>query len=344
MPKISVIVPVYGAEKYLERCVKSLTEQKFTDIEIILVDDKSPDKSPQLCDEYALQDNRIRVIHKTDNEGAGLARNSGLEIATGEYISFVDSDDYIEPELYEHCYHECVENNLDVCYFRYKRIDENGNSYTETIDTNIYELYSNNDCLKIMLGMMGGDPSSNNSLKMFPSVWSGLFNRETIKKSGVLFTSDRCGEDLLFTINLLPHTNKIKVLPNIYYNYFVNSNSLTSSYDDDRILRVRKLIKYIEQKIPNDDIYHKGFINYILTNFKAVIRFESQLKKSIFARRKRISEICNMDVLYPLYTFPIMKFNKFFDSIFVFCMKHHISLFFIFIYNVMYNKYGLKKQ
>ena len=343
MPKISVIVPIFKAEKYIERCVKSLTEQTFIDIEIILVDDKSPDKCPQICDEYALKDKRIHVIHKKNNEGAGLARNSGLEIATGTYISFVDSDDYIEPELYEHCYRECIDNNLDICYFRYKRIDEKGNSYTETIDTNIYELNSTKDCFKIMLGMMGGDPSSNNSLKIFPSVWSGLFNRETIKKSGVLFTSDRCGEDLLFTINLLPHTKKIKVLPDIYYNYFVNSNSLTSTYDDNRISRIVKLIKYIEQKIPNDDIYHNGFIKYILTNFKAVIRFESQVKTSIYARYKRISEICNIDVLKHLYSFPIMKFNKLFDRIFVFCMKHHISLFFIFIYNVLYNKYGLKK-
>lgn len=102
-PKVSVVVPIYNTEPYLERCMQSLLSQTLKDIEIILVDDGSPDCSPKMCDEYAQKDSRIKVIHKR-NAGLGYARNSGLEIATGEYVAFIDSDDYIAPNMYEKLY------------------------------------------------------------------------------------------------------------------------------------------------------------------------------------------------------------------------------------------------
>ena len=100
MPKISVIIPVYNVEKYLRECLDSVINQTLADIEIILVDDGSPDNCPQICDEYALKDNRIKVIHK-ENGGYGSAMNVGLEKATGEYIGIVEPDDYIDSKMYE---------------------------------------------------------------------------------------------------------------------------------------------------------------------------------------------------------------------------------------------------
>lgn len=100
MPKVSIIVPVYNVEKYLDRCMQSLLNQTLSDIEIIMVDDGSPDRCPQMCDEYAAKDRRVRVIHK-ENGGLGLARNTGLDAATGEYVAFVDSDDFTSVEAYE---------------------------------------------------------------------------------------------------------------------------------------------------------------------------------------------------------------------------------------------------
>ena len=99
MIKVSIIVPVYNVEKYIDRCMKSLMNQTLHEIEIILVDDGSPDSCPQMCDEYAKQDTRVKVIHK-ENAGLGYARNSGLEIATGEYVAFVDSDDYVDTQMF----------------------------------------------------------------------------------------------------------------------------------------------------------------------------------------------------------------------------------------------------
>ena len=99
-PKVSVIVPIYNVEKYLDRCVTSIVNQTLHDIEIILVDDGSPDNCPQMCDEWAERDSRIRVVHKK-NEGLGYARNSGMDLARGEYIAFVDSDDYVNENTYK---------------------------------------------------------------------------------------------------------------------------------------------------------------------------------------------------------------------------------------------------
>ena len=112
---VSIIVPIYKVEAYLDRCVNSLVSQKLKDIEIILVDDESPDRSGAMCDEWAKKDDRIKVVHKK-NGGLGYARNSGMEVATGQYVAFVDSDDYVDSSMYQMLYEECVKNNLDCIY------------------------------------------------------------------------------------------------------------------------------------------------------------------------------------------------------------------------------------
>ncbi|HEL7541574.1 TPA: glycosyltransferase, partial [Enterococcus faecalis] len=113
MPKISIIVPVYNVEKYLEKCVRSILAQTFTDFELILVDDGSPDSSGAMCDQFAEQDERVKVIHK-ENGGLSDARNAGIEIATGEYLGFVDSDDYIADDMYELLYTNIVKEDADL--------------------------------------------------------------------------------------------------------------------------------------------------------------------------------------------------------------------------------------
>ena len=100
-PKVSVIVPCYGVEKYLDRCMESLVNQTLRDIEIIMVDDVSPDRVPEMCDEWANRDPRVKVIHKEVNGGLGYARNTGLDLAEGEYVAFIDSDDYVDKEMFE---------------------------------------------------------------------------------------------------------------------------------------------------------------------------------------------------------------------------------------------------
>lgn len=113
-PKVSIILPIYNVEKYLDRCMESLLNQTLEDIEIIMVDDGSPDNCPQMCDEYAKKDNRVKVVHKK-NAGLGFARNSGLDVAKGEYIAFVDSDDYVGLNIRRYTI-ELKQINVMLCF------------------------------------------------------------------------------------------------------------------------------------------------------------------------------------------------------------------------------------
>jgi glycosyltransferase involved in cell wall biosynthesis len=142
-PAISIIVPVYGVEEYLSKCIESILSQTFADFELILVDDGSIDRCPQICDEYSEKDMRIKVIHKK-NEGQGVARNTALDIAKGDYIGFVDGDDWIEKDMYEQLYDAAVENNADIAMCDIKTFDGefwlNHNYFKEIILLNNDEL------------------------------------------------------------------------------------------------------------------------------------------------------------------------------------------------------------
>lgn len=112
-PKLSVIVPVFKVEQFLNKCIDSILNQSYTNIEVILVDDGSPDSCPQICDDYQRKDPRVKVVHK-QNGGLSSARNAGLDIASGEYVSFVDSDDWLESDAYSEMINQCVINKLDI--------------------------------------------------------------------------------------------------------------------------------------------------------------------------------------------------------------------------------------
>ena len=138
-PKISIIVPIYNVEAYLDRCMQSLIMQTLREIEIIMVDDESPDNCPTICDNYAKQDSRIKVIHKK-NGGLGFARNSGLEIATGKYIAFLDSDDFVDISMYETLYNTATQYNLDTVFCGFNQYSSyNIKSKQEVSTFTIYE-------------------------------------------------------------------------------------------------------------------------------------------------------------------------------------------------------------
>ena len=149
LEKISVIVPVYKVEKYLKRCVESIVQQTYQNIEIILVDDGSPDRCPEMCDEYARRDARIKVIHKS-NGGLSDARNAGLNIASGDYISFVDSDDWIEEDFIEILYKNMKKENADISIIGYTLIWESGRKKRFTSDDEYY-VFDKEDAVRELL-------------------------------------------------------------------------------------------------------------------------------------------------------------------------------------------------
>jgi len=199
MPIISVIVPVYKVEQYLDKCIASILAQTFLDFELILVDDGSPDNCPQICDEWAKKDNRITVIHKI-NGGVATARNYGLNIANGDYLTFCDSDDFWGPGHLNALFQSIVSNNADVGIANYIQIDENGSildDYTSKHTIGITKISSNTERLEYLYS--------------FPKLhgwecWSRLFKKDIIDKHKIKFptTCNNYAEDMAFvyTYNL----------------------------------------------------------------------------------------------------------------------------------------------
>ena len=204
-PKVSIIVPVYKVEQYLDSCVHSLLNQTLKDIEIILVDDGSPDKCPIICDLYAQKDTRVKVIHKT-NEGLGMARNSGIEFATGEYITFCDSDDYVDLETYETVYQICKKKNLDMCCFQHRRITIDGIKLESK--SKVHEEYFRGceEVHRFLMGVIGKDYENPKSYNYEMSSCMALFRRSLFMESGIRYPSERivASEDFVFLLYFIP--------------------------------------------------------------------------------------------------------------------------------------------
>ena len=216
MPKISIIVPVYNVETYLKNCIESILNQTFTDFELILVNDGSKDKSLEICKYYESIDNRIIIIDKT-NEGVSSARNAGLDIAIGEYIGFVDSDDYIHPKMYENLYNQIKESKSDisVCGFEYVY---NFNSKLLNTTCNIKESQNILSNVEALEKLRGEDAIA------FTVVWNKLYKKDIF--NNLRFKVGVKHEDEFIIHRLLYKANKISYKNNKLYFYLQRQGSI----------------------------------------------------------------------------------------------------------------------
>ena len=215
IPKISIIVPVYNTEKYICRCIDSILAQTFSDLECILIDDGSSDNCPAICDDYAKKDNRIIVIHQ-ENKGASAARNAGLDKAQGEWIGFVDSDDWCDPEMFGFLYENAIKHDADVSMCGVRKMIP-------------YE-----KCINIKLGIFNGEEAI---LKMFTPGYFDGFSPNKLVKSKLIFQHNlrydetiKYMEDILFFYKLFKNDLKIVYSSEQYYNYYAHHESVTSQY------------------------------------------------------------------------------------------------------------------
>lgn len=212
-PVVSIIMPVYGVEKYLSISINSVLNQTYQDFELILVDDKSPDKSPEICDDFAQKDNRITVIHKPQNEGLGFARNTGLDNASGDYVYFMDSDDYIEPQLLEKSVN-AFDESTEFVVFGVNRVHEKKDgsiNKTEPLIPEIAESKTAKETADIFAML--------NTKKVFPFAWNKLYKKQFLDKCGARFEKTKLIEDFLFNIDLFSKATYIKVISDRLYNY-----------------------------------------------------------------------------------------------------------------------------
>lgn len=211
---ISVIVPIYNVEKYLRKCVESIQTQSYRDLEIILVDDGSPDGCPVLCDELAKGDSRIKVVHKA-NGGLSIARNEGMKHVTGDYITFIDSDDTINPEMFESMLRVMTVINADISMCGSQTVTDDGSILTTDrfAEGGVYQ---------------SGSLMSEVVLPLKTASWNKLFKRTLI--SDHQFPEGKIhGEDLVFILDTIDQSTKLVTTGYIGYNYFKRGNSITTS-------------------------------------------------------------------------------------------------------------------
>lgn len=206
---VSVIVAAYNIEDYLPRCLDSLLAQTYSPLEIVLVDDGSTDHTAAICDRYKAENEMIKVIHR-ENGGLSAARNSGLDAAAGDFIGYVDGDDWVEPKMYEAMVNACVETGAQVAACVYREIGEGG----ETVHPSGRKLeLTMREAMELFLGC-------NPEFRIYNSVWSKLFDREIIKE--IRFVEGKSSEDIMYTTWAITKAKKCVLLDEAYYNYVVD--------------------------------------------------------------------------------------------------------------------------
>lgn len=335
MPKVSVIIPVYNVERYLNKCVQSIVDQTLDSLEIILVDDESPDACPQLCEEWARKDNRIKVIHKK-NGGLGFARNSGLELATGEYVTFCDSDDWIEPEAYQTTYEKCKEKDLDICWFQPRRVTTDGVFLPLSPKKECYFM-DEAQMRRFRKEVIGRNPEDPQSRTRGMSSCMALFRRSVFQTSGVRFPSERevASEDLMFLVRFLPHVEKVGILPHVFYNYLINPKSISTNYSEAKHTRLLNLLA--ELKSFCDANYEwseikNHYYSQQLRIFKVILKYISYSDEPFFQKVGHLSRETRNPMLNSFYGDPVRNKYKKADRLYIWMMKHHVGLFFALLY------------
>ena len=293
IPKISIIVPIYKVESYIHKCIDSILVQVFTDFELILVDDGSPDNCGKICDEYASKDIRIKVIHK-ENGGLVSARKKGIETATGKYIGFVDSDDWIGEEMYKILYDKAIEIDADVV--------STGHIYEKETSKEFHGakedyLYDNVNVIKTeFIPCFLRNHIKSQSMIYTNSVWSKLYKRQLlIDNIKHLNEKASYGEDMLLNYVNLIDAKKIAIIGNsYYYHYRCNSTSMLNAYNKNRWEEVKARI-YSISKISEEKKYycieiniHIGWLVYI--TIKYYLHSIKNFKEKYFIVSKIINE------------------------------------------------------
>lgn len=229
----SVIVPIYNTDKYLRECLDSIINQTYKNFELILVDDGSTDLSGEICDEYAAKYDFVKVIHQ-ENKGVSAARNAGIEASRYEWISFVDSDDWIDPEMFKVLRQHISQNNADLYSFNMNMVDEygqNGMARIFSVENKVTEFRDEESKFDYFFSVLLPGNAGN-------TVWERIFRKEIITENNLRFISRETvyAEDILFVFQYMLFAEKIESISSILYNYRVRNDSLTNKVDKKSVL------------------------------------------------------------------------------------------------------------
>lgn len=265
---ISIIIPIYRAEKYICECVDSVLAQSYKNLEIILIDDGSDDNCPQICERYSERDSRIKILHKR-NEGSVAARKDGVSIAKGGYVTFVDSDDWIDNDYIENMYSALSHDGADMVISSFQRLG-NFNANSNYFNRMKSGIYSGDEIKNLIIPILIGI-SFTDLFGISPAVWNKLYKRKL-----VLYTIRRIddaitiGDDIICSFMSISLSNKLIIRDDIEgYHYRENINSITNHYDEKYIFHIEKLFHCLDENIDllllsNKQIaYYKAYMLFI---------------------------------------------------------------------------------
>lgn len=250
MPKVSIIVPVYNVEQYLEKCLNSIILQSLKDIEIICIDDGSTDGSAKILDSFSIKDNRVKVIHKM-NAGYGDAMNVGLDMATGDYVGIVESDDYVLPGMYETLYNAAIENNLDMvksdAYYWLEKENFLSRIHTKALD----EYYD-----KVLDGL-----ERNYFFDFYMNIWTGIYKKKFLDENMIRFheAPGASYQDNGFWMLTCIYANRAKWINKAFY-YYRQDNPMASVRNHGKVMAMTKEYEYIEKCLKSRG--HEKYLPY----------------------------------------------------------------------------------
>lgn len=306
-PLVSIIIPVYNVERYLNECIESCINQTFKNLEIILINDGSTDSSPEICERYSNVDNRIKIVHK-ENGGLSSARNEGLRLVKSDYIIFLDSDDWIELNTVELALNAMEETKSDIVFWNYNKRYLNKDEVSIYSNSDYLVELSGKDLKKIkrrILGLINNELSNPTKTDAFISAWGKLYKTELIKENNLEFLPTQIvgSEDAPFNIFAFHYAQKICYLPFALNNYrMYNESSLTKHHQNTLFPRFKNLYFHLEEFIDNHNLneeYNEALKNrFALSLINCTLSITSKnFKASFLEKRKAVKEILS-DSLY----------------------------------------------
>ena len=295
-PLVTVVIPIYNTERYLSRCIDSVLSQTYRCWELVLVDDGSSDGCPAICDDYAKRDGRIRVIHK-ENAGLGMARNTGIDAAGGEYLCFFDSDDYVEPDTLEVCVAAAVANEADMVIFGHLDETPTGDLLRARVPHPPKSLLVGEEIVTELLpASLYTNQDMNRGWETALSACNKLFSLQAIRDSGWRFVSEReiIAEDYYSLTALHAHLRRVCVLDRTFYHYMVNTASLSRSFKADRFEKIKTF--YAAMQVLSNDMGLSDVLDQPIksVSFGLAIAAMKQLAAADWSLRRRCTALKQM--------------------------------------------------
>ena len=298
MDKISIIVPIYNAGEYLERCLDSLIHQTYKNIEIILVNDGSTDNSLDICKNYGKKDHRIYVVDK-ENEGVAVARNIGISKATGAYIGFVDPDDWVEEGMYQSLYETIKYYHYPICMCNYSK-DDKKNIIAKKLKIKANSLKREEVIEKIITNMIGVDDIIPHMDYIMGSVWRCLYEKDFLDKHGLRFEKGiTIMEDLVFNIQAFLKSEGLCIDHGVWYHYVQNPKSVLHTYNEkmwEDQMKVHDLLeKALREAALDEAMRNRLDMRYIGMAFSAIYNEVNRAKDIDFANRLKKAKMIWQD-------------------------------------------------